>query len=103
MALPESSTYCSYYILMDEYYPAGIECEISNITISGRANSYMFTFDGSINRNFQLNHVSGVIFEPSPREAAIKQGAESTFYVEENTEVNAVKLFNPFFELNPKQ
>lgn len=103
MAIPVNSTYRSYYILMDEYYPQGVECTISNIKLSGASQRPNFIYDGNITMNFRLNHISGVIFEPSPREAAIINGYNSTFYIERNTEADAVKLFDPFFELNPKQ
>ncbi len=102
MVIPGNSTYRSYYILMDEYYPDGIQCQISNITLSGSVGEFSFIYDGTISRKFRLNHISGIIFEPSPRGLAIYDGYQSSFYMEEDTKTDAVGLFDPFFELNPK-
>lgn len=103
MVIPENSTYRSYYILMDEYYPEGVDGKIENIYISANSGGLQYIYEGSISRKFRLNHLSGVIFEPSPREAAVPNGLESTFYLEEDTDADAVKLFDPYFELNPKK
>ena len=99
---PGNSTYRSYYILMDEYYPDGVQCELKNITLSGASGQFSFTYDGTISRKFRLNHISGIVFEPSPRGVAVNNGYQSIFYMEEDTKADAVGLFDPFFELNPK-
>lgn len=102
MATPQNSTYRSYYILMDEYYPDGFQCEISNIFLSGASYRPTFIYVGSITRNFRINKISGVVFQPSSRGVAVEAGEQSTFYIEEDTEADAVSLFSPFYELNPK-
>ena len=103
MVIPENSNYRSYYILMDEYYPDGVQCELKNISLSGPSGAFSFLYDGIISRKFRLNHISGVVLEPSPRGLAIYNGDQSIFYLQEDTQSDAVGLFDPFFELNPKQ
>lgn len=102
LATPANSTYNTTCILMDEYYPAGLQCDITNIVISSQPEEPIFYYDGSISRTFKLNGVCGVIFEPSTREGNLLGPNKFQFYVEENKEADAVDLFDLFFELNPK-
>lgn len=103
LAIPASSTYCTYCILMDEYYPDGFECEITDISVSSQPDAPAFTFDGSIKRTFKLNGVTGFILQPSSTREGIEYApGKFQFYLEENTEADAVDIFDLFFELNPK-
>lgn len=103
MPTPENSTYCTNCILMDEYYPDGFECEITDISVSSQPEKPIFTYDGSIKRTFKLNGVTGFILQPSSTREGIEYSeGKYQFYLEENPEANAVDIFDLFFELNPK-
>lgn len=100
MCIPANSTYRSYYLLMDEYSPQTIDCEITNILITAQQGSPMFVYDGSIQRTFKLNQISGIVFEVTPEIKEIIDGIP-VYKIKEVTDADAVGLFGPYFELNP--
>ena len=101
MCIPANSTYLSYYLLMDKSVPDGSD-EITDIFMAGQSDKPAYAYNGSIKRRFWLNRISGVVFELTPDIKEIMNG-RPVYYIKEITDADAVGLFDPYFELNPKR
>lgn len=100
LCLPATSTYSSCQILMDDTYPDGIECTIKNIHLFGQSRARSFINDQPIVRNFKRGYLQGVVFRPKDV-PPFDENYPGIFYMEEDTSLNALELFDPYFESNP--